>query len=195
MASPVSPPLKKVALNDEMMNNCLLEVLDWVNYVFAFCIASFVFGSLWCDMIASKLEKQHNNEDFGKSSIICYGIFFVCYLIGTVAIFIMKSPKDVIRKIASDDSHRFEGSQNNFIVQSTWFTASVSWCSLFLAGMLLWLLNDVADMIVKYKSGVLFSRLIYTAPYSLAVTSFLSLAVVFGFKTYYLRIHQMPISG
>ncbi|OMP12146.1 hypothetical protein COLO4_03449 [Corchorus olitorius] len=193
MASPVSSPLKKVALNDEMKNKNLLEILDWMTYVFVFCIASLVFGSLWCDMIAYKLEKQHNNEDFGKFSIISYGIFFVCYLTGTVAIFIVESPKDVIRKIAFDGDS-VEGSQNNYILHSTWFTASVSWCSLFLAGILLWLLNDVADMIIKYKSSVLFSPLIYTAPYSFGVTSFLSVAVVFGFKTYYLSVSGKAVA-
>ncbi|OMO80166.1 hypothetical protein CCACVL1_13139 [Corchorus capsularis] len=135
---------------------------------------------------------ENKNYKFGmpKSNLIGFGISVGLVVLVTMKAFIM-GPNDEIQEIAwgcggdtADDGL--------VLVHTTGFSVVVCCCSLFMAGILLWLGNGVAEMVGKYRSEYLWVP--YAAHYSLGFFTFLSTAVVCGIRTYNLNQsrRQMP---
>ncbi|OMO80162.1 hypothetical protein CCACVL1_13142 [Corchorus capsularis] len=199
VSSPVQEKLRADS-NDKTKKKSLEQ--EWIVCVITFCGQSVMFGLSWFFLKGKELEKQQKNEDFGTLSRIGYGMGYAAYLSCIIGALIMKSPNNVIRKIASG-ADRAEDIEKDYAVHSTWFSAFLCCFSLFWAGSSFWLLNDVTEIVVKYNTKADLDRLVgvyfYTAPYSLGFTTFLSMAIVCVFRTYNLILinsrQMLPVSN
>ncbi|OMP12144.1 hypothetical protein COLO4_03447 [Corchorus olitorius] len=151
-------------------------------------------GLVWFGMklYYTQMEQKRENEEFGTLKKMGFGIGLGYLVLGTMDVFIM-GPNDKIRKIVWGTG----GGKNDdgLLVHSTEFSAVVCCCSLFMAGILLWLGNGVAEMVAKYRSEYLWVS--YALYYSIGIFTFLSTAVVCGIRTYnlYQSRRQMPAAA
>ncbi|OMO83548.1 callose synthase [Corchorus olitorius] len=205
-----SPPFQNQ--NGELANLSPKEIWErqerdvsnlWLFYTHVYVLLSVFFGAFWVEMTRLKVEKQQKKHEYHKS-FIRYLTFLGFYLSIMVAFSVLICPKrDVILKIASargrDEDDEEAIKEKNYVFNSIRFSFSLACCSLFLAGIFLFALNHVAEMIgvkaLRNDGGdvSLFAMSIDPWPCVFVITALLSVAVVNGFRTYNLITRKMLV--
>ncbi|OMO84618.1 putative Transporter [Corchorus olitorius] len=113
---------------------------------------------------------------------------------------------NVIKKFAwggdkddDDDEKGIDGKSYYYVVlfHSTGFSAIACCCSLIVSGILLYKLNGVASELAgNYKKVALHTIISWTfktCPYSIGITAFIAMALLFGFRTCILITRKLKV--